>query len=109
LIAWRNASEIAQHHPVVSDRLTRPIVRVQIQILLQLFTLSLEKTPTEETTGQSRLESLMDKMSTWQLLNRLDSKPSLDPAENRDWMQTFCEDIVEPQSVSSNNLHSIRR
>jgi hypothetical protein len=70
---------------------------VQIQILLHLLKLSLEETAVEDTTNQARLESLMDKMSMWQLIDGLELKPGLNPAESRDWMQIFCEDIVEIQ------------
>lgn len=57
-----------------------------------------------------RLEFFMDKLSMWQLTASLvplsgsqpsSSQPSSsqhpDPNENeRDWTQTFCEDVVEP-------------
>ena len=39
----------------------------------------------------------MDKLSMWQLLiNMSDSNKPADKDEH-DWMQTFCESIVEPQ------------
>lgn len=39
----------------------------------------------------------MDKLCTWQLvvnMNDLDKRPDKD---ERDWMQTFCENVVERQ------------
>jgi hypothetical protein len=47
--------------------------------------------------AKERLESFMDKLSMWQLvINMNDSnKPAVE--DERDWMQTFCENIVEPQ------------
>ncbi|KAH0831199.1 hypothetical protein J3R83DRAFT_13778 [Lanmaoa asiatica] len=49
---------------------------------------------------QERLESFMDKLSTWQLvINMKDSDRRTDNDE-RDWMQTFCENVVERQFKS---------
>ncbi|KAL4069325.1 hypothetical protein J3A83DRAFT_4250536, partial [Scleroderma citrinum] len=45
-----------------------------------------------------RLESFMDKLSTWQLISQMnDSQTQAESDKRRDWMQVFCEDIVEPQ------------
>ena len=44
----------------------------------------------------------MDKLSMWQLVHGLESKgqTSTDGKKgDRDWMQIFCEDLVEPQCV----------
>ena len=49
----------------------------------------------------------MDKLSMWQLMATLDeqaaerkwAKGKQKAADERDWMQAFCEDVVEPQSV----------
>jgi hypothetical protein len=44
----------------------------------------------------------MDKLSTWQLLSELEKLDQDDSSKmTRDWMQIFCEDIVEPQFVSA--------
>lgn len=46
---------------------------------------------------QERLESFMDKLATWQILNSFDArgqKQSMKKDE-RDWMQVFCEDVIE--------------
>ena len=53
---------------------------------------------------QERLESLMDKMATWQMLDSFgdDStgrKHNVNSKDERDWTQKFCEDVVEPLSV----------
>lgn len=40
----------------------------------------------------------MDKLSTWQLVGELEDVPDK-PKEDRDWMQRFCEDVVEPLYV----------
>lgn len=59
---------------------------------------------------EERLESFMDKLSTWQLLGDLDTSTtgrsnqsaSTGPSrDTRDWMQAFCEDLVEPACVFS--------
>ncbi|KZT28138.1 hypothetical protein NEOLEDRAFT_1167810 [Neolentinus lepideus HHB14362 ss-1] len=100
---------------------------VQIQILLYFLLLSLpgpfEVSPTSpkkrKRSGavhdspskggalqgsavlESRVESFMDKLSTWQLLSSLDQddkgKSREKDPEVLDWMQLFCRDIVEPQ------------
>lgn len=59
---------------------------------------------------QDRLESFMDKMSMWQLMSsideeedkraqggRSDAKGKQKAVDERDWMQIFCEDVVEPK------------
>lgn len=104
--------------------------RVQIQILLYFLKLSLpgpclhpqyeletvvetlprkRKRRSELTvlpSPEDRLESFMDKLSTWQLLGTLDAPSATESARDplkssltneRDWMQAFCEDLVEPQ------------
>ena len=57
-------------------------------------------------TAEDRLESFMDKLSTWQLLDTLSTivpdrstlRTSSGPVkDDRDWMQVFCEDLVETQ------------
>src|ERR1700728_3020138 len=104
--------------------------RIQIQILLHLLKISLPgpcpldtdsaSSPPKKGKGskhqpkvivpsvEERLESFMDKLSTWQLLGSLDvttsdhstSRTSNRPVkEDRDWMQVFCEDLVETQYV----------
>ncbi|KAJ7777176.1 hypothetical protein B0H16DRAFT_1504581, partial [Mycena metata] len=45
---------------------------------------------------EDRLEAFMDKMSMWQLVSTLDTG-LLHRNEERDWMQVFCEDVVEPR------------
>ncbi|KAI0700226.1 DNA replication regulator SLD3-domain-containing protein [Cerioporus squamosus] len=56
---------------------------------------------------EERLESYMDKMAMWQLMQSVDSSLDRGQATNgskgkekatdgRDWMQAFCEDVVEP-------------
>jgi hypothetical protein len=59
-------------------------------------------------TTEERLESFMDKLSTWQLLGSLEKlvpdhstlRTSNGPVkEDRDWMQVFLEEIVETQYV----------
>lgn len=95
-------------------------VRFQIQILLYLLKLSLPgPLPPPESPSKSRkrsykepvpppiasdeefLEAFMDKLSMWQLvagLERAEMKTSTKDDE-RDWMQRFFEDIVEPRYV----------
>lgn len=63
---------------------------------------------------EERLESYMDKMATWQLMQTVDSsldrtqgtrpsngkgKDKEKEQDGRDWMQAFCEDVVEPLYV----------
>ncbi|KAG1821058.1 uncharacterized protein BJ212DRAFT_1426765 [Suillus subaureus] len=46
-----------------------------------------------------RLESFMDKLSTWQLVSLMTTSHTEITTRNkneRDWMQKFCEDVVEP-------------
>ncbi|KAF8961960.1 hypothetical protein BDZ97DRAFT_1826798 [Flammula alnicola] len=89
--------------------------RVQIQILLYFYKLSLpglppqtespkkkrkrSRNPPEPTyTAQDHLEVFMDRLSTWQLVGALDhAKPSSLKNEERDWTQVFVEDVVERQ------------
>ncbi|KAG1759292.1 hypothetical protein EDD22DRAFT_906895 [Suillus occidentalis] len=50
-----------------------------------------------------RLESFMDKLSMWQLVSLMDTSRTeitTRPKNERDWMQKFCEDVVEPQFKS---------
>ncbi|KAF8649368.1 hypothetical protein AX16_005810 [Volvariella volvacea WC 439] len=90
---------------------------VQIQILLYMFKLSLPGPPPvpdapspkkrkrvprqhqqdPENPIEDHLEAFMDKLSMWQLLGKLDAMASNASKDDRDWMQVFCEDIVEPQ------------
>ncbi|KAI6030901.1 hypothetical protein F5J12DRAFT_803771 [Pisolithus orientalis] len=57
-----------------------------------------EKSVTVTPSPTERLESFMDKLSTWQLISKMDSQGMHGASsEERDWMQTFCEDVVEPQ------------
>lgn len=97
--------------------------RVQIQIILYLLKLSLPgpapppPAPLESPKKRKRsvrpqpavpvltledhLEVFMDKLSMWQLVASLDLSGKLrDTKDERDWMQIFCEDIIEPQYVS---------
>jgi hypothetical protein len=125
--AWKDASTPNLH--VNWDALLTAR-RIQIQILLHLLKISLPGPcpPDTESTGsppkkrkgrkhepkvivpsvEERLESFMDKLSTWQLLGTLDVtvserstlRTSNRPVkEDRDWMQIFCEDLVETQCV----------
>ncbi|KAJ6568379.1 hypothetical protein DFH09DRAFT_433930 [Mycena vulgaris] len=45
---------------------------------------------------EDRLEAFMDKLSMWQLVSNLD-EGLLHRKDDRDWMQVFCEDVVEPR------------
>ncbi|KAJ7237273.1 hypothetical protein B0H12DRAFT_108853 [Mycena haematopus] len=83
---------------------------VQVQILLYLLKLSLPGPPEvpspskkrrkigepPASSTEDRLEAFMDKLSMWQLVNTLD-KGLLHRKDDRDWMQVFCEDVVEPR------------
>lgn len=70
---------------------------------------------------EERLESYMDKLAMWQLMHSVDSTLSRGDApktagakgkekerkqndDDRDWMQAFCEDVVEPLFVPSTSL-----
>jgi hypothetical protein len=118
--AWKDASAF-HRYPITAFLLTA--LRVQIQILLYLLKVSLpgpcppdtDSSPLKKqrhhkrealmtvSTAEGRLESFMDKLSTWQLLGSLDKDvPNLHTSsghakEDRDWMQVFCEDLVEIQ------------
>ena len=48
---------------------------------------------------EDRLESFMDKLSMWQLVRGLGSEDQNAASDAGDWMQKFCEEIVEPESV----------
>ncbi|KIK99522.1 hypothetical protein PAXRUDRAFT_505892 [Paxillus rubicundulus Ve08.2h10] len=50
-----------------------------------------------------RLESFMDKLSTWQLVSLMDGvhKHTERTPDQRDWMQIFCEQVVERQFKST--------
>jgi hypothetical protein len=92
--------------------LTRP-QRVQVQILLYMVKLALPGPPPQREisspskkrrklddppspTLEDRLEAFMDKLSMWQLVSTLD-EGLLHRKDDRDWMQVFCEDVVEPR------------
>ncbi|KAJ6621451.1 hypothetical protein B0H10DRAFT_987545 [Mycena sp. CBHHK59/15] len=86
---------------------------VQIQILLYLLKLSLPgPAPPPEVSSpnkrrklgdpspptlEDRLESFMDKLSMWQLVGTLEEGLLHRNKGDRDWMQSFCEDVVEPR------------
>ncbi|KAL0580530.1 hypothetical protein V5O48_001517 [Marasmius crinis-equi] len=97
---------------------------VQIQILLHFLLLSLpgpapavpppppelslvkrrkqlRKKTVPPPSTEDRLESFMDKLSTWQLMRDLSSSPTKTKdkmyVDDLDWMQQFCQDVVEPQ------------
>ncbi|KAK7031697.1 hypothetical protein R3P38DRAFT_2925198 [Favolaschia claudopus] len=87
---------------------------VQIQILLYMLKLSLpgplpppdpSSSPAKKRRKigeipapslEDKLEAFMDKLSMWQLVSTLD-EGLLHRNTERDWMQVFCEDIVEPR------------
>ncbi|KAJ8087009.1 hypothetical protein PM082_005834 [Marasmius tenuissimus] len=99
---------------------------IQIQILLHLLLLSLpgpsppppppppelssvkrrkqlRKKPAPTPSTEDRLESFMDKLSTWQLMVDLSTSPSKNKRRNEDdldWMQSFCQNVIEPQFKS---------
>ncbi|CAK5267515.1 unnamed protein product [Mycena citricolor] len=58
-----------------------------------------ERAPPPPPTLEDKLESFMDKLSMWQLVNTLDTG-LLHKTEDRDWMQVFCEDVVEKRFSS---------
>ena len=104
---------------VGSDTMT--INRFQIQILLYFLKLSLPgpippssdlspKRPERSRkdlqpaaplpSDEDRLEAFMDKLSMWQLMAKLESTSTSDSISNkdeRDWMQIFLEEVVEPE------------
>jgi hypothetical protein len=122
--AWKDASAYYFDHYL--DKLLTAC-RIQIQILLHMLKISLPgpcpdpefaSSPSRKRKRrkhepkvavpsiEERLESFMDKLSTWQLLGALDviapgrpnSTTSNRPVkDDRDWMQVFCEDFVEAQ------------
>ncbi|KAJ7173477.1 hypothetical protein C8R46DRAFT_1082932 [Mycena filopes] len=84
---------------------------VQVQILLYMLKLSLPGPPPPPDASspskkrrkigeppapslEDRLEAFMDKLSMWQLVSTLDTG-LLHRKDERDWMQVFCEEIVE--------------
>ncbi|KAJ7233099.1 hypothetical protein C8J57DRAFT_1382948 [Mycena rebaudengoi] len=90
---------------------------VQIQIILCLLKLSLPgpmplpavDSPNKKRRKlgdppppslEDRLEAFMDKLSMWQLVGTLEDDISR-PKDGRDWMQTFCEELVEPRFGAS--------
>ena len=65
-----------------------------------------------------RLEALMDKLAMWQLMQTIDGAQARSGAarvlpgkgkdkDERDWMQIFCEDIVEPLYVPRPPAHPL--
>lgn len=42
----------------------------------------------------------------WQLLNSVQSTKN-DKGDDRDWMQTFCEEVVEPECVKIAIVYTI--
>ncbi|KAJ7066807.1 hypothetical protein B0H15DRAFT_759582, partial [Mycena belliarum] len=87
---------------------------VQVQILLYMLKMSLPGPPPQpEISSPSkkrrklddppppslddRLEAFMDKLSMWQLVSTLDEGLLHRNKSDRDWMQTFFEEIVEPR------------
>ncbi|KAG5222617.1 hypothetical protein IMY05_C2478001300 [Salix suchowensis] len=91
--------------------------RVLVQILLYMLRLTLPAQPQPERSPKRRkrkgrtyepanslapediLESFMDKLSAWQHIRNLE--PNASTKDDLDWMQTFCQDVVEPQFKSS--------
>ncbi|KAG9223866.1 hypothetical protein CCMSSC00406_0007728 [Pleurotus cornucopiae] len=90
---------------------------VLTQILLYMLKLTLPAPPQPERSPKRRkrkgrtdepanslapediLESFMDKLSAWQHIQNLE--PTASTKDDLDWMQTFCQDVVEPQFKSS--------
>ncbi|OBZ73106.1 hypothetical protein A0H81_06741 [Grifola frondosa] len=92
---------------------------VQIQILLHMLPPSLSPSKKRKRRKREeeprppppsiveRLESFMDRLSMWQLMQsiedpasgaqKVDANSKGKARDDRDWMQVFCEDIVEPQ------------
>ena len=67
-----------------------------------------QATPSPPTLSlEEYLELFMDKLSMWQLMATLDEqeaerkqgKGKQKALDERDWMQIFCEDVIEPRSV----------
>lgn len=66
-----------------------------------------EATPPPPLSLEAYLELFMDKFSMWQLVatvngqdtERKRAKGKQKAVDERDWMQVFCEDVVEPRSV----------
>jgi hypothetical protein len=95
----------------VNDAQTSP------RIKRRLPDLTTQKVEAQST--RDRLESFMDKLSMWQLMHGLEVGLNSPKAQNkvkkdeRDWMQIFCEELVEKQYVVlrpsfqlHNELHS---
>ncbi|KAJ7505547.1 hypothetical protein B0H11DRAFT_1979245 [Mycena galericulata] len=94
------------------DRMERR--EVQIQILLYMLKLSLPGPPPEMASPskkrrkldppiaslEDRLEAFMDKLSMWQLISTLD-EGLLKRKGDSDWMQVFCEGVVEPRFATA--------
>ncbi len=59
-------------------------------------------------TTEDRLEAFMDKLTMWQLVSRIEDafnpvdtkKVDKNNKDERDWIQIFAEDIVEPEYVT---------
>ncbi|KIJ67441.1 hypothetical protein HYDPIDRAFT_149035 [Hydnomerulius pinastri MD-312] len=62
-----------------------------------------ERPKTIIPSPDERLESFMDKLSMWQLVSLMDDgrKRNNKLTVERDWMQVFCEDVVERQFKST--------
>jgi hypothetical protein len=57
-------------------------------------------------SDEDRLEAFMDKLSMWQLMTSLEqvstvSKSISNNKDERDWMQIFLEEVIEPQYESA--------
>ena len=83
---------------------TASVEATTVNVATSSFKLS--TTDIDENLGiEDRLEFLMDRLSLWQLMNSLTpSGPSAtasktNPKDQRDWMQIFCEDVVEQLCV----------
>ncbi|KAF7430645.1 hypothetical protein PC9H_006354 [Pleurotus ostreatus] len=99
------------------DQFVFTMDRVLVQILLYMLKLTLPAQPQPERSPKRRkrkgradepanslapediLESFMDKLSAWQHIQNLESTAGT--KDNLDWMQIFCQDIIEPQFISS--------
>ncbi len=122
--SWRKKwlTRMERREYVVAFRCTVPtfiLDRVLVQILLYMLKLSLPAQPQLETSPRKRkrkgrtdtdepansltpediLESFMDKLSAWQHVQNLE--PVASTKDDLDWMQTFCQHVLEPQFVPS--------